>query len=150
MPETKLITPEIPDQGRVFDEDEAEWVSGWQNFFRRQKVVVFVDKIVFNATTTGYISSSFKCAPYRFAELLLEVVKSGAPTNITVTCYSSDDNITFYEFVSNTMIPQTFTASAKTSMYDRVHTSYFRVEVVVTGTTAVNTFTCTAKVSFAS
>ena len=148
MVSKELVTPEIPDQGRVYDEDNAEWDSGWQTCFKRQKVVVFINAQVFNDVVGSVTSEPFKCAPYRFAEVFLDVVKVSTPTDIRFLYDSSPDGIDWYEMAGNNWTSNLFTATGKYSIYDRVISPYFRVRAVATGTTASAYFTANVKAVF--
>jgi hypothetical protein len=148
MASEELVTPEIPDQGRVYDEDLAEWDSGWQTCFKRHKVVTFLDAILFNDVIGSATSELFKCAPYRFAEICFDVVKSGEPTNVLYYIETSPDGVAWFVASSSIWSGHSSTATGKISLIDRIISPYFRVRADATNVTALNTFLVSVKVVF--
>lgn len=58
-----ILVTELPDSGRVLDQDINEWVSGWQSFFRLHKTFAFYDKAVITSSAQQY-SAGFYCSKY--------------------------------------------------------------------------------------
>lgn len=146
-----IVSPEIPDQGRVFDNDMAEWDFGWQSFFRRQKTVKFIDAQVFNAVVGSVVSASFKCAPYTKFSLLINLAVANTPTDIVIRVDESENGIDWYQIMNGPFGDIRYEDSAGTkaeSIQGKVNGSYMRIRATATGTDATNTFTLTAKVMY--
>lgn len=153
MAEDILVSPEIPDQGRIFDNDATEWIHGWQTFFKRHKEVVFIDNQVFNNVVGSVTSASFKCAPYKKFSLLIDLAVALAPTDIVIRVDESPDGIKWYQIMNGPFgdIRYEDSAGAKTeSIQGNVNCPYMRLRAVATGTTATALFTLTGKVLFVS
>lgn len=145
-----LITPEIPDQGRVFDYDNNEWDFGWQTCFKRQKVVTFINAQVFNNVVASATSSSFKCAPYKDFSLLIDLAVANDPTDIVIRVEESADNINFFQIMNGPFGDIRYEDSAgakKEAIQGKVNCPYVRIRAVATGTTATKTFTLTAQLA---
>ena len=153
MTEQAVCQPEIPDAGRVLDNDENEWVSGYQEFFKRQRTVTFVDAITFDDTLSTYTSTKFLCGPYRKFSLLLNLVVALAPTDILIEIFESDDNSNFYKIMNGPFGDIRYEDAAgnkKESIQGEINAPYVRIVVTATGTDATNLFWLTAKMAFSS
>lgn len=151
MAEDEVLVPEIPDSGRILDNDVKEWVSGWQTFFRHQRTVVFIDAQTFAASTSYNRLSSFSCGKYRFFDLLLDVDVTGTPTLLLVNVDFSDDGITWYKYMDGPFASLAYGSAAgdlKECVQGKINSPYIRVTTTVTGTSAIATFKLTAKINF--
>lgn len=148
-----IVNPEISDQGRVLDEEANEWDAGWQNFFKRQKHVVFIAAQVFNNLVTSVTSATFKSAPYKEFSLLIDLVVANTPTDIVIRVDESPDGIKWHQIMNGPFgdIRYEDSAGAKTeSIQGKVNCPYIRLRAVATGTTATATFTLTASLLMVS
>ena len=91
-----ILVTEIPDSGRVLDQELNEWVSGWQQFFSLRKVVVFHDKLNMNFTDFSY-SASFRCSKYKRVGVAIKF-EGDTPysNNFFLHTQFSDNGIDFY------------------------------------------------------
>ncbi|MEK7180669.1 MAG: hypothetical protein AAB706_04285 [Patescibacteria group bacterium] len=151
MVEQKILVTELPDSGRVLDQDVNEWVSGWQNFFRIQKTVIFIDAQTFAASTSYDKLERFQCGKYRFFDLIVDVDVTGTPTLLTVNLEFSDDGITWYKLMNGPFGDLSFGNAAgdlKECIQGKINSPYCRITATVSGTDASNTFKLTAKMNF--
>lgn len=113
MSQDTIITTEIPDSGRVLDQDTNEWVNGWQNFFRIHKRVVFHDKVGLNVVD-DIVSPVFNCSKYSSVGLACVADNNTAPTvDIFVSLQFSGDGVKFYNI-----------SQWQQGLYDTVPASY--------------------------
>lgn len=151
MADDEVLVPEIPDSGRILDQDIKEWISGWQNFFRIQRTVVFIDAQTFGASTAYNKLAAFSCGKYRFFDILLDVDVTGTPTLLLVNVDFSDDAITWYKYMEGPFASLAYGNAAgdlKECVQGKINSPYIRVTATVTGTSAANTFKLTAKINF--
>lgn len=149
----EVCQAEILDTGRVLDNDENEWVSAFQNFFKRQRTVTAINAVEFNDSVGTKTSSKFLCGPYRRFSLLINLAVTLAPTDILIEVYESDDNSNFYKIMNGPFGDIRFEDSAGNKMESiqgTVNAPYMKVVVTATGTDGSNKFTLTAKIAFTS
>ncbi len=96
--EKEILVPEVPDSGRVLDQDINEWVSGWQNFFRVQKDVVFIESRSFTVDNTNVYSPAFNCSKYQRFSLAVKTLFAIASGIMEVMIQFSDNLVDWYEF----------------------------------------------------
>lgn len=111
----EIIVTELPDSGRILDQDINEWVNGWQTFFRVTKTVVFHDKVNLNITNEVF-SQPFRCAKYRQVGVAFNLATPvvGGDT-ILIYIQFSDDGVTYYTL--NTDPPPFYDTVATSLIY---------------------------------
>lgn len=120
------------------------------NIFRRRNSQTLIDNQVI---TDAYTSSSIHTEDYRNFVLYLDVISTGDPTTIRFDVEFSDDNVTWYtltdDFYGRLEYEDDQVEDGITeSMTHQVQGRYVRLVGTVTGGSAGNTFTVTAKMEF--
>lgn len=147
MSEEIISVPEVADSGRVLDQEYNEWVSGWQNCFRRQRVIEIFKPYVFAVNGEEKYSDIFYLSPYRRFALYYSMIPAGGNTGDVNVYYefSYNGSVWFYDNQTQTYTLQlNSTASRKNfvSPRDVPYTPlYFRQKYISSVTPpATNTF----------
>jgi len=120
------------------------------NIFRRRNSETLID----NQVITGiYTSSSIHTEDYRNFVLYLDIDSTGQATDILFDVEFSDDNVNFYKLTDwwygDLRYTDTQTATRLLeSMGYYIQGRYVRLKATVTGGSAGNDFTVTAKMEF--
>lgn len=163
----KVITPGAPggpipcqleeccrfDTCDILDQRESEWVRGYETRFRRNRVILFVDNVTLDNVTTSYTSKSFFCQPYQLFSLLCDLAAANTPTDLLIEVEFSDDDTNFYKLMNGPFGDLRWEDTAlpvKEEIQWAIRAAYVRIKITGTGTTAVNTFTATIKMSLNS
>lgn len=126
MPKDVITVTEIPDSGRVLDQDVNEWIDGWQNFFTLKKVVTFFDHEPFANFTSTLYSPAFRCAKYNKLGLAYYVPMIGEPpTWLYFRVEYSDDGIIYYRYNPTPASYRNATTADKYDAYKNSISKYY-------------------------
>lgn len=143
----------VYDDARVLDQNENEWVRGWETRYRRVKTVVFIDNFEFAATSGAKTSASFYCEPYKKFSLLINLAVTATPTDLLIEVKFSDDNAKFYKLMNGPFGDLRYEDSAGNLLEEiqgECRASYCHIVATPSGTDGSNKFTLTAKMVFNS
>ena len=120
------------------------------NIFRRRNSETLIDN---QTITDTYTSSSIHAEDYRKFVLYLTISSTGQPTDILFDVEFSDDNVNFYKLTDlwygDLRYEDTATADGiRESMGYYIQGRYVRLTATVTGGSATDYFTVTAKMEF--
>lgn len=115
--------------------------------------ITLVDNITFDDVTITYTSVAIDALQFRKFILTVHKTVAGAPTTIEVRVQYSHNNVDWFNFTRGPFgyLAWEDTAGTEDEAIDGdVPARYLRVYCVATGTTAVLTFTLTAKIALMS
>lgn len=133
MVETRVCSPEILDVGRVLDQEENVWELGYQTFYRRRKIVKFIDKVLLEFSSQQIISESFFCDPYINMCFMMSDLQIGGNSYPLLRPEVSPDNVTFFRLCYDGTTDPTWNGSAARNInwakQSGIYCPYVRVKI---------------------
>ena len=148
----KEITEKDKESIQLWDERDLQWKLAYEARVRRLETIGFVKAVLFDSDAETYTSDSFECAPFRQFLLLLDLVVTGAPTDIQIWVEFSHDNVNFYKLMDGpfgSLMYEDTAGDKKECVSGNIVAHWMRIYVVSSGCDVDNTFTLsvTAEVS---
>lgn len=143
-----LEQPQLLESAQVWDESTHQWITAYRKGWKRQRTVILIDGVTFNASTTTKTSTCFECRAYTSFLLLHNLDVTGTPTDILVELEFSDDLINWYKYMQGPFGDLRWEDGAGDKLEcvnGPVLAPYVRIKVTATGTDGDNTFKSTVK-----
>lgn len=144
MSDIKVPIFELPEFAFIWNQRTLDFDVGWSSEFRRQKHVNFLKDIVFNNSITTAASVAFYCAPYKAAQLFIDLAVASDPTTIQIFLEFSYDGVKWFQHVHTpwaSLIYEDTAGALKESLHTELVAPWMRLRAVAVGTTATKTFT---------
>jgi len=132
----------------VYDRLNDKWISSDRKIFRRQKTIVLIDAVTFNASTTTYTGFTHEVEYWKKGLMLINLDVTGAPTDIVFDVEFSDDNSNWFKYMRGVFGDLRYEDSAgdkKECLDFPILAPYIRCKATATGTDASKTFLITIK-----
>ncbi len=143
----------LPEYAHIYNERLVGYVKGWQNVFKVQETIKFVDNKTFDGTITSFVSESFECGKYKKFDLLVDLDVTGTPTLLTIAIEFSDDGVNWYKLTTGPFSDLSYgnaQGDVKEVIQGEVNSQHCRLNITTTGTSAAATFKLTSKINFSS
>jgi len=114
-----------------------------------RNTTTLIDGHVFNTAGATKTSSSIDISRYKDLIILIDLAVTGAPTDILIEVYFSDDDTTFYKLMEGPFGDLRYEDEAgdkKEALHSKAYASNLKVKATSSGTDATNYFTLTVKV----
>lgn len=138
----------LPEAALVWDNSDHEFVTAFRTDFKRQKTIILINAITFNAVTTSKSSTIFEVRPYRNGLLLINLDVTGAPTDILFDLEFSDDQVNWFKYIIGPFGDLRYEDAAgdkKECLNFPILAPFMRLSATARGTDASKTFLITAK-----
>ena len=138
----------LPESAHIWDSSDQRFITAYRTDFKRQKTIILLNAITFNASTTTKTSFIFEVPAYRNGLLLINLDVTGAPTDIVFELEFSDDRENWFKYVIGAFGDLRYEDAAgdkKECLEFPILAPFARLKVTATGTDASKTFLITAK-----
>ncbi len=133
----------LPESALIWDISDHQFVEAYRKDFKRVKTIRLLDAVTFNASTTDKTGKLFEVPAYANGLILIDLVVTGAPTDILIALQFSHDRQNWYKYMRGPFGDLRYEDAAgdKTECLDiPILAPYMRGYAIATGTDGSKTF----------
>ena len=133
----------LPESAHIWDVSDHQFVTAYRADFKRQKAIILLNAITFNASVTSKTGVLFEVQAYKTALITIGLAIASTPTDILISIEFSPDRANWFKYVIGPFGDLRYEDAAgdKTEALDiPILAPYIRAKAVATGTDATKTF----------
>jgi len=136
----------LPESALIWDNSDHIFVTAYRNDFKRVKTIALLPAVTFNASVTSKTGKLFEVVAYRSALIMINLVVTGAPTDIVFEIEFSHDRAVWFKYVIGAFGDLRYEDAAgdkKECMEIPLLAPYVRCKATATGTDGTKHFDAT-------